>query len=335
LNRLPSSDSNLSRFRLLISDFGTCTASKGRTKLDPPIKRTGNTGTLEYVAPELLREKDGKFSEDFDIKCDIWSLGIILYAMAFSKLPFVNAANEGDKLVDEILNFRRVTFPASHNRSSTLLATINVLLSPRPKDRPTTTQILENNFIGNIYHASPEAPLLAPPGEVHHHKAKITRVDSVDSKLDNMGTQQAKQLTARRPSNTSPQTFASVFQAMQRGNLLIHWPNWLFQALTLLLLFLKLWLCLHSCFPVSPSDVHLYPIVLLSVLCLLIRESKVVSYQYLLAVLQWGWTIVCSYTNHVCSAPSHSPDVVMLSTGLCALSLLVFYCSHHLIIERK
>merc|ERR1712176_124922 len=70
----------------LLSDFGTATALG-----EPPASSSarGYTGTVEYTAPELLRSQ-GDPREQYTEKSDMWSLGIVLYAMCFSTLPFSN-----------------------------------------------------------------------------------------------------------------------------------------------------------------------------------------------------------------------------------------------------
>jgi len=68
--------------RAMLSDFGTA-APFGEAPLGSAASR-GYTGTVEYTAPELLQGGDREYTE----KSDMWSLGIVLYAMCFSSLPW-------------------------------------------------------------------------------------------------------------------------------------------------------------------------------------------------------------------------------------------------------
>ncbi|KAI0646363.1 kinase-like protein [Trametes meyenii] len=76
--------------RAMLSDFGTSQDMLySRT-------RSGNTGTLEYAAPESLPvPSTGKLLQ-VDSKADMWSLGMILYKLLFFRLPYRYSSDAED-----------------------------------------------------------------------------------------------------------------------------------------------------------------------------------------------------------------------------------------------
>ncbi|RDW89724.1 hypothetical protein BP6252_01756 [Coleophoma cylindrospora] len=72
-------------FRCLISDFGEVQAE------NVVRKSTGNTGTISYCAPEVLKQDATGRYGNFTTKSDIFSLGMILYFMCFGRLPYKSA----------------------------------------------------------------------------------------------------------------------------------------------------------------------------------------------------------------------------------------------------
>ena len=75
--------------RLKVLDFGISRriepgkSGEGTTRFDQSWESQHTfTGTLPYVAPEILRGEDG------DARSDIWSLGVLLYEMASGRRPF-------------------------------------------------------------------------------------------------------------------------------------------------------------------------------------------------------------------------------------------------------
>jgi serine/threonine protein kinase len=70
-----------------VIDFGLA------EKFDPDDGIKGYFGTLEYLAPEVAI-KNGSYTE----KCDMWSLGVIMYAMLTKKFPFTNKNRETFKI---------------------------------------------------------------------------------------------------------------------------------------------------------------------------------------------------------------------------------------------
>lgn len=146
----------------MISDFGECEdldASKADTE-----NRTGATGTLEFMAPEHVRlDPRGRHLMDYSPKADMWSLGMVLYFLCYSRLPYSVIADV-DVLRDEILAFKDVRFPVSrfdiykdnHDLYETALhdpsiqsdipnelkLLIRMLLSIDPLKRPSCNEIL-------------------------------------------------------------------------------------------------------------------------------------------------------------------------------------------------
>ena len=55
----------------------------GISKLEKYTKLKTHIGTHLYMAPEIICEED-----NYNYKCDLWSLGIILYQLYFKETPF-------------------------------------------------------------------------------------------------------------------------------------------------------------------------------------------------------------------------------------------------------
>ena len=75
-------------------DFGV---SKGLSKQDFEKMTSGVKGTYHYLSPELMRKKirDSSYIDLF--ACDMWALGVVLYIMAYYKLPFDTSSKKAFK----------------------------------------------------------------------------------------------------------------------------------------------------------------------------------------------------------------------------------------------
>ena len=126
--------------------------NKERTKFTIKLKLTDDSSLLDdmpniqnkiqfksilFIAPEILKD------EKVDEKCDLWSLGEIIYALAFKKHAF-NGENENIKL-DQIKNFSKNFIGKTGN--SDLDDLIRKLLTENPENRLTWNQYFEHRFI--------------------------------------------------------------------------------------------------------------------------------------------------------------------------------------------
>ena len=90
---------------LLTEDFTIKVADFGFAKLLEDNSLTSSVvGTPLTMAPEVLDNKD------YDEKCDIWSLGIILFQMIYGKTPFVDSEHMTLSKLKENIKSRNVTF---------------------------------------------------------------------------------------------------------------------------------------------------------------------------------------------------------------------------------
>eukprot|EP01134_Creolimax_fragrantissima_P003321 CFRG3321T1 len=134
---LHRNNSNQKDYTVLVSDFGECEmlATLGsRTRL-------GNSGTFEYIAPELLENDNGVYKTAYDAQSDMFSVGVVMYVLLYGRLPWKHDSEHPKELANEILNCDSVIeYPDSVKgvqRSCQLVSLLRSLLSRRPADRPT------------------------------------------------------------------------------------------------------------------------------------------------------------------------------------------------------
>lgn len=119
---------------LLVSDFGESIYFKQNSHQ----LRSGNTGTLEYCAPELLKVDASGQLHDFTFASDIYSLGMILYYLCFGKLPY---KTEGD-VKEEIINGGLFDGIISTNESNDWIDLIEQMVRLDFDKRPTIDEVL-------------------------------------------------------------------------------------------------------------------------------------------------------------------------------------------------
>jgi serine/threonine protein kinase len=97
------------------------------------------------MPPEMLvKGPDGKYIPNHSISVDIWSLGVVLYFLCFSSVPYMNV-EDVDLLKEEIINFNPslMTFPDTERIDPEYLFWIQKMLSVDAEKRPKVTEILQ------------------------------------------------------------------------------------------------------------------------------------------------------------------------------------------------
>lgn len=98
-------------------------------------------GTPITMAPEILKRKQ------YNQKCDIWSLGVIIYRMLFGEYPFFPSAGGNlDDLID-IISTKTVEFPTDLIVSEEVKALIRAMLVTNPSKRMDFDEFFENSWV--------------------------------------------------------------------------------------------------------------------------------------------------------------------------------------------
>eukprot|EP00929_Paragymnodinium_shiwhaense_P007847 TRINITY_DN111760_c0_g1_i1.p1 TRINITY_DN111760_c0_g1~~TRINITY_DN111760_c0_g1_i1.p1 ORF type:complete len:512 (-),score=57.49 TRINITY_DN111760_c0_g1_i1:17-1552(-) len=124
------SDSSGRLFRALLSDFGTAELVTEATRGPRATgEARGYTGTEAYTAPELkVRGPDGGLLHQYDEAADMYSLGIVLYAMCYRSLPSGH------------IDYATLPWRLRANELESLII---ALTSPLTEERPSAEEILQ------------------------------------------------------------------------------------------------------------------------------------------------------------------------------------------------
>jgi serine/threonine protein kinase len=81
--------------RLMLIDFGFAAFSEENKKMFDIV------GSQQYMAPEIIKTYKEGSEDGYDIKVDLWAVGIVMFNMITGRQPFNGS---GDVLLDNILN---------------------------------------------------------------------------------------------------------------------------------------------------------------------------------------------------------------------------------------
>lgn len=126
---------------IILSDFGF----SDRTVLDDGTKKfqTRSNGSIHYLSPEIVARAKSCFDGK---KADIWSLGVMLYAM-LSESFHVSGRTERE-ILHSIIEFDVDSLDCSYLSKGAKNLVIS-LLSPNPNDRPSIAEVLEDPWLSS------------------------------------------------------------------------------------------------------------------------------------------------------------------------------------------
>ena len=109
-------------------------------KLDNKLGSKTPFGTPYYLSPEVASDE-----EKYDFNCDIWSLGVILYEMATSHLPWFKPKIDYKEFLKLVINTKKDPLPENINEKIRFL--IKIMLKRDPERRATLTEIITIDFV--------------------------------------------------------------------------------------------------------------------------------------------------------------------------------------------
>jgi serine/threonine protein kinase len=126
---------------LKLCDFGLAAFLPNHGKLCGPV------GTFPFMAPEMYAEAG------YDVKADMWSLGVTVYAFLFGNFPYEPKDTQA-AMMQAIASGRPPTFePVGERkevRSQEASEFARALLRPVAQDRPFVTEALDSSYIAMI-----------------------------------------------------------------------------------------------------------------------------------------------------------------------------------------
>ena len=122
-------------YNIKITDFGFA------KQLQNNVMLTTLCGSPMYMAPEIINKKD------YDIKSDLWSVGIIMYEMLYGKVPF-----KAGNFLELIKNINNTVIMYEHPKiipSYEALDLLKKLLVKEPNERANWNDFFNHSWFNN------------------------------------------------------------------------------------------------------------------------------------------------------------------------------------------
>lgn len=149
---------------LKLTDFGLSTT----VKADNSYKLKSMVGTAYYISPEVL-------TSEYDISCDVWSMGVILIVLLTGAAPF--AGSQDDEILKNVMQ-KNVIIPK--DISPTARNLIQRCLMP-PHKRIKTHEILEHPWMIDTHkkitiHEKMDVNVLKKFSQAHRFKKMVLTI---------------------------------------------------------------------------------------------------------------------------------------------------------------
>ncbi|CAM5999288.1 unnamed protein product [Sphagnum balticum] len=125
-------------YKLKLADFGFSKEAEGLLK--------SFCGTPLAMAPEILNR------QEYDSKCDVWSLGVLTYMMIYNKPPFFPSKEYGYGIlgVTNVVSKTKHKFDDKIKVSEEAKSFLNACLEKDPKNRPSMVDLLSHAWFDGI-----------------------------------------------------------------------------------------------------------------------------------------------------------------------------------------
>jgi serine/threonine protein kinase len=156
---------------------------------------TGECGTALFMAPEMVLHRE------YDAKVDVWSFGVIVYALLFGRFPYdVDGKDSSDVKQTIASSTEAPSFKTVYPVSPSALAFSSSLLCRDPLQRPSASTALKKKFVIDV----------------------ITQNHEVDSDLPNLRDQLHHMKQLRAFQNRDLEHKSEIDDMLNRQQLFVH-----------------------------------------------------------------------------------------------------------------